>query len=146
MAHYITEDCVGCTLCKRSCPVNAVDGALKARHVINAARCMDCGVCGRVCAAGAIQDERGARCKRVSKSEWKKPAVEAALCSACSVCVEICGRDALAISLPKFRGDLAVFAELAHPDACVGCGICGRVCPLHAITMQTPEPAKEAEV
>jgi formate hydrogenlyase subunit 6/NADH:ubiquinone oxidoreductase subunit I len=141
MAHFITEACIGCTLCARNCPVQAITGTVKQRHVINAARCVDCGVCANVCNKGAILDADGNVCAKLPKSEWLKPVVDEGECSACSMCVQACGKDALRISLPKFRGDLKVFAYLAEEKNCVGCGICAETCPLSAITMQKAVPA-----
>lgn len=136
MAHFITEDCIGCTLCKRNCPVKAISGEVKQRHVINSARCVDCGVCGRVCAKGAIKDQNGETVAKLAKEEWLKPVMDTDACSACAFCVEICGKDCLKISLPQFKGDLKVFAYLDNTTGCVGCGMCAGACPLHAITMR----------
>ena len=135
MSHFITESCIGCTLCAKSCPVRAIDGAVKQRHVINSKRCVDCGVCGGVCGKGAVLDASGAVCAKIPKSERPKPHIDASRCSACSMCVADCGKDALRLTLPAFRGDLHVFAYLADADACVGCGICANTCPLGAISM-----------
>lgn len=136
MAHFITENCIGCTLCMKNCPVKAISGTVKLRHVINAARCVDCGVCGRVCTKGAILDASGNPCLKSPRPDWLIPVIDTVLCSACEMCVEICGKDALKLSLPTHRGDISVFVTLNDEKACVGCGICANTCPLHAITME----------
>lgn len=53
--YYIEEDmCVGCTACKRSCPVNAITGDKKQLHIINQEICIKCGACEEKCAFDAI--------------------------------------------------------------------------------------------
>ena len=47
--------CVGCTLCARKCPVQAVSGAPKQPHSIDPAKCIKCGLCKTNCRFGAVQ-------------------------------------------------------------------------------------------
>ena len=50
--YYIEPDkCVGCLLCLKSCPVNAISGERKKVHVIDQAACIKCGACFNICPA-----------------------------------------------------------------------------------------------
>ncbi len=46
--------CVGCTLCSRVCPVNAISGTVKQPHVIDQDKCIKCGACMEKCKFKAI--------------------------------------------------------------------------------------------
>ena len=50
----ITDDCIGCTKCKRFCPVEAITGELKQKHVIDVSKCIKCGACIDGCPKKAI--------------------------------------------------------------------------------------------
>ncbi|MDR0877374.1 MAG: 4Fe-4S binding protein [Treponema sp.] len=141
MAFHITVDCIGCTACARACPVFAISGGKGAQHTINPKRCVECGVCGRICPKAAVADSGDRVIAAVKRSLWPKPKIDAELCSACSICVTDCTAGALKISLPTFRSDIHVHAELFAPQKCVACAICEKHCPLDAITMQAPEAA-----
>ncbi|NLF80408.1 MAG: 4Fe-4S binding protein, partial [Clostridia bacterium] len=51
---YITDSCRGCTLCIRSCPVDAISGKNKERHVIDQDKCINCDACIRACKFNSI--------------------------------------------------------------------------------------------
>jgi len=55
--YVITDKCRGCTLCARNCPVNAISGKVKEKHVIDTTKCIKCGQCMANCKFGAIIKE-----------------------------------------------------------------------------------------
>lgn len=136
MVYFINEQCVGCTVCSTVCPVKAISGERKQQHSINTKRCVACGVCGKVCPKGAIQDAEGKTVTNMPRSQWKKPAFDASICSACSICIDICTFKCVALTRPKYKGDLNVYAYLKDEKKCVGCGMCADACPLKVIKME----------
>ena len=51
----IEEKCVGCVVCKRGCPVNAIEGDKKVIHFIKQEICTKCGECYSKCKFDAIK-------------------------------------------------------------------------------------------
>ncbi len=79
--YYINPDkCVGCLLCMKNCPTNAISGKTKYIHTINYDLCTKCGNCYDVCPQKilAVQKLTGAEIERaiylkepIAVAEWK---------------------------------------------------------------------------
>ncbi|MBP1604297.1 MAG: NADH-quinone oxidoreductase subunit NuoF, partial [Acidobacteria bacterium] len=53
----ITDDCTGCMVCLKACPVDAITGKRKEKHVIDQDLCTSCGECFKVCNFDAIRKD-----------------------------------------------------------------------------------------
>ncbi len=49
------EKCVGCSLCSKKCPADAISGEVKKTFSIDAEKCIKCGQCKSACRFGAVE-------------------------------------------------------------------------------------------
>ena len=65
---------MGCLLCKKSCPVDAIAGERKQVHVIDQELCIKCGACFDVCPSkvSAVVKLTGHKRKRILKIKDEK--------------------------------------------------------------------------
>ena len=54
ISYSINENCTGCTICAKKCPVEAISGESKEKHIIDKNKCIKCNVCYEVCKFDAI--------------------------------------------------------------------------------------------
>jgi ferredoxin len=54
ITYVINDECTGCLACLRACPVNAITGEKKKKHVIDQEICDRCGSCYAVCIYNAV--------------------------------------------------------------------------------------------
>jgi NADH-quinone oxidoreductase subunit F len=74
--HIEPEKCVGCLLCLKNCPVEAISGERKKVHVIDQELCIKCGACFDVCPpkVSAVSKYTGKKKERVLRKVSKQRA------------------------------------------------------------------------
>ena len=134
MSYEISDDCIGCGLCAKKCPVDAIEGEKKKRFDINPALCEECGACFVICPKAAIIDPQGNR--RLLEKGKRKGSVKAEiapnLCAGCQTCLLNCPHEAISFTKKGFgKGSCRV-----DPTVCIGCSNCLKFCITGAIKIE----------
>jgi len=58
MAKMITDECIGCTACVGTCPVNCITESKSPAFSIDEKACIDCDACVPACPVNAIVDKK----------------------------------------------------------------------------------------
>ncbi len=55
LTYIINTNCIGCQLCLKNCPAEAISGTKKEQHLIDSGKCTKCGACKTVCKSDAVE-------------------------------------------------------------------------------------------
>jgi electron transport complex protein RnfB len=133
MAYFITEKCIGCSICEIKCPTDTIVGESKQLFQIIPEGCIDCGTCGIWCPVDAITDSFGVLVAGLKPKNVPKAKVDPDSCVACEYCVDACPFDCITMQ-PHPDGQFPMLA-VVDEKKCVGCRLCEESCLWESIYM-----------
>lgn len=134
MAYFITDKCIGCSICEIKCPTDTIVGESKQLFHIIPEGCIDCGTCGIWCPVDAIEDSTGTLVKGIKPKNIPKAKVDEVACIACEYCVDACPFDCITMQ-PHEDGQFPMLA-VVDEKKCTGCRLCEEACLWEAIFME----------
>ncbi|MEX2489501.1 MAG: electron transport complex subunit RsxB [Pseudomonadales bacterium] len=120
------EECIGCTLCIRACPVDAIIGAHQMMHTVIESECTGCDLCIEPCPVDCIEMRP---VEKLHELPEPAPATEMP-CIQCDRCEEVCPRG-LKPQLLHWYLDSPERLQRLDVAACIECARCDNVCPSH---------------
>ncbi|MBI5680728.1 MAG: 4Fe-4S binding protein [Methanobacterium sp.] len=132
----IEDNCIGCTACMNTCPVNCIELEMPSPVHIGE-ECVYCGKCVEECQFEAISlkeeyfDSRNGRIfyirKSLKESRTGEVAIDSKTCQLCGVCINKCPVDAMVLEDNKITVD---------KDKCIACNECELICPVKAVKLE----------
>jgi Na+-translocating ferredoxin:NAD+ oxidoreductase subunit B len=125
VARIREAECIGCTLCIKACPVDAIIGAQQMMHTVLSNECTGCELCIEPCPVDCIDMLDEMQSGDLSPADhltFTNP------CIHCGICQEECPKDLAPQQLFLLKDAVSVAEPLGLLD-CIECRICDRVCP-----------------
>jgi len=136
------EKCIGCTLCIKACPFDAILGASKQMHTVIDPFCTGCKLCIAPCPMDCISMQDN---PRFNDATANSPNFNSHTpCTSCNQCQPVCPNHInpevlyQLIKNQKFHQ-----AEKQSVQDCTQCGECDKVCPSNIPLSQTFSFAKK---
>jgi len=128
--------CIGCYLCVRACPVDAIVGAPQLMHTVLADQCTGCELCIEPCPVDCISlrpvaDPVDIRPIRImARPRNRQPEHPELSCIRCGACQTLCPEALFPQELLWYaRNEAWEAAADRGLDACIECGLCNQACP-----------------
>jgi formate hydrogenlyase subunit 6/NADH:ubiquinone oxidoreductase subunit I len=138
MPYFITDKCIGCTLCEAKCPTDTISGLKRELFTIHPEGCIECGVCAIYCPVSAITNQFGEIVQGKKLKEIPKAVVDPDNCTACEFCIDICPFDCITLQPDPRNPEMHYKVAVVNEKTCVSCRLCEIVCDKDAIYVPDP--------